>query len=119
MATDDERGIPPDAASRQHEDAASRQHESAASQQREIDAEMGASAPSLEYEELRQDQRSIMERGILGAETQRRVDQRESRLNDREQRADSRDLGLDDRERAADARDRAADQVEINQATRT
>lgn len=95
----------------------------AAAQQQEIDDEVSVSRPALESAELRQEQRSIMERGLLAREIEHRADERDVRLDgrelrvtDRERRADLRDVDLGDRERDADERDRAADQSEINRA---
>ena len=111
----------------------------ALAQQREIDAEVSASEPELECDELREGQRSIIKREVLADETERRADDRENRLDDRqtllddrERRVELRELGLghrehqaDDRDRRAeerdneaDDRDRAADQREINEAQR-
>ena len=103
------------------------EHESvpaeAFAEQRDIDAQVRDGAAESECDELRDEQRSIIERGILADEMEHladerdvRLDDREQQLSDRERRADLRDLEIRERESEADERDRAADRREINQA---
>ncbi len=95
-------------------------------EQREIDAEVHDSAADLECDELRDEQRSIIERGILADELEHLADQRDTRLDDREQqltdrerRAELREVVLRERESEVDQRERVADQREINEAQRS
>ncbi len=95
-------------------------------EQRKIDAEVRDSEAELDCDELRDEHRSVIERGIMADEIERFADERDIRLDDREQqmadrerRAELRELDLGERESEADERDRAADQWEINQAQRS
>ena len=88
----------------------------ASSEQRETGAEVPAGEAEWECDELREEHRSIIERGVLADEIERladvrdiRLDHREQQLTDRERRAELRELDLGERESEADERDRAAD----------
>ena len=106
------------------------EHESLAAEsfaeQRVIDAEVRDSEAELDCDELRDEHRSVIERGVLADEIERladerdiRLDDREQQLTDRERRAELRELDLGERESEADERERAADEREINQAERS
>jgi aminoglycoside phosphotransferase family enzyme len=103
-----------------------RQRRHARLEQGEIDAQMRAGQAELEWDELRAEQRSTIERGIRFDELERRADERRLALDDRQQvledrerRGAVREADLDRREEWVGMRERAADQAEIDEAQRT